>query len=78
MSPSSFREMNWDNPEPGVYEAFTQRTTDVVLEVFSPLEDDEDDQEYLWWAVSEGRVLHCGIADSVEEAQRDCELAVAA
>ena len=69
--------MKWDNPEPGIYEATTTRTTDVLLEVFSPLEEEED-QEYLWWAVSEGRVLHCGLATSVDEAQRQCELVMAA
>lgn len=69
--------MNWDNPEPGVYEATMTRTTDVLLEVFSPLDQQEDD-EFMWWAVSEGRVLHCGIAPSVEEAQRQCELVMAA
>lgn len=70
--------MKWENPEPGVYEATTTRTTDVLLEVFSPLDGEEDQAEYLWWAVSEGRLLHVGVAGSVADAQRDCELAAAA
>jgi hypothetical protein len=64
--------MIWDNPEPGVHEAFTTRTTDVVLEVFEPLVD-EDDDEVLWWAVSEGKVLFAGRARSVEEAKQEVE-----
>ena len=64
--------MNWDNPEPGVHEAFTTRTTDVVLEVFEPSVDGDDD-EVLWWAVSEGKVLFWGNASSVEEAKQEVE-----
>ena len=68
--------MKWDNPEPGVYESFTMRTTDVHLEVFSPL-DEADDDEYVWWVWSEGRRITGGRAHSLEEAQRQCELAAA-
>lgn len=67
--------MNWDQPEPGVWEAFTTRTADVTLEVFDPQE--EDDGDYLWMAFSDGRVLGAGRAESLEEAKRRCELVAA-
>lgn len=68
--------MKWDNPEPGVYEASAKRTRDVALEVFAPL-DDEDADEYVWWAFSEGRRVASGYADSLKSAKQQCELAAA-
>ena len=67
--------MTWENPEPGVHELRTTRTTDVVLEVYEP-EADEEDERVLWWALSEGRAIALGTADSVEEGKRLVELAI--
>lgn len=57
--------MNWENPEPGVYEA--QTTMRVRLEVFQPNDDDPD--LYSWWAVSRGRVIAKGESVGLERAQ---------
>lgn len=67
--------MTWDNPEPGVHELRTTRTADVVLEVCEP-EADEEDTRVLWWALSEGRAIAHGTADSVAEGKRLAVLAV--
>jgi len=65
--------MRWDNPEPGIFEAFRRRCTDVVLEVYVANDDDPD--EHAWWALSEGRVIAAGTAGSLAEAKRQAELA---
>lgn len=67
--------MNWDNPEPGVYEALSTRTKDVALVVFQANEYDAD--EYTWFAFSEGRVLGCGTAVGLDSAKAACEAAAA-
>lgn len=74
-SDSTVTLLEWDNPEPGVYEAFTTRTTDVALEVYES--NDEDDSDlYAWWALSEGRVVAAGEAVGLEEAKAQCEAAL--
>ena len=66
--------MIWDNPEPGVYEAFTTRTINVGLEVYQPNADDPD--LYRWWAFSEGRVLGSGECVGLEAAKAACEAVI--
>lgn len=75
MTPTSTAPLHWDNPEPGVYEALTTRTQQVVLEVFRA--NDDEPGTYQWWALSGGRLIGFGTAASVEDAQAQCE-AVAA
>lgn len=68
--------MKWDNPEPGVHEAFATRTVNVALEVFET-DDDEPDGMCKWWALSEGHVIGHGWAPDIAEAKRQCELVAA-
>lgn len=65
--------MKWDNPSPGVWEALGTRTTEVSLEVFEPGNDPEF-PTFTWWAFTDGRMLSCGEATSLEEAQEQCAL----
>lgn len=61
--------MNWDNPEPGVYEA--SANIPVSLEVFAP--DDDDPELYVWIVLCRGRIVAEGETVGFENAKAAVE-----
>ena len=75
MTGASTVPILWDNPEPGIYEAITQRTQDVTLEVYEANPEDEAGH-FTWWVFAGGREIDSGEADGLAAAKAACEAAL--